>query len=314
MKKTDSIVAVICCLAVGALVAFFFEKYTLFYILSAVPAISIISLAVSSLIALKGEKIPKSFIDNTLMCLACMGVSILFTKNVLQIILLGLSLYFLVGLLVHFMWRTISAKNPQKPVDKQEEKKEPEKSEPRKIDADSLTVDTFTLGEVFPWTEYVYPGDHVQAVLKYESFDVVASFTDLTEEEETAVAESAGKASLFVLENTPYIIINFADIVRLQFSINMQKMKKEVRDGWFKSPSRTVTVYLLESNDGTLRAIRTFNIGFISVLKDKLRAQLTMDKDQIDRSIHMGESFYDVRQMESLAQHSSVIHEPGIQL
>lgn len=176
-------------------------------------------------------------------------------------------------------------------------------------------IDSFVIGKVFPWKEYVFPGDHIIPDINMNGFDVVASFTDLTPQEDQAFATSEIKVSLFEYLGMPFIIMNYDDVVRLQFSINIQKMKPWAREHWVDDKENCfIRVFLLESNDGTLRGIRHFELKMMPVLKRIVATQLQMERDDIDGLIRVVEGQFDVPQMEVMAQYTEIVPRPEAEL
>ena len=246
----------------------------------------------------------------------------IFSKNVYDALLLGCAFFIIVGLLASLFLKqneTIRLEKDAAGPSGDEEEKDGggdsvlSSQQLDKMVKESLRIDSFTIGEVFPWSEYVYPGDHVTPDLNMGGFDVVASFADLTPQEDQAFSTSEIKLSIFEYGNIPFILMNYDDVVRLQFSINIQKMKKGFRETWVRDEKNSlVRVYLLESNDGTLRGIRSFEMKMMTVLKRILSKQLSMTREEIDNRIRYAESLFDVRQMEVMAQYSEIVPRPGV--
>ena len=249
------------------------------------------------------------------------GGGFIFTRSVLDAILLGCSLSGIVWVLLA-AWginRKVVDNKKASTESTQETNKEAKKSTVAKefdvMLKDALRIDTFEIGKRFPWDEYVYPGDHITPDINMKGFDVIASFTDLTPKEEQAFGTSEIKVSIFEYLGMPFIILNYDDIVRLQFSINIQKVKAGAREEWVNDKvNGFIRVFLLESNDGSLRGIRHFELKMITVLKKIISAQLQMEKEEIDGLIAIVESQFDVRQMEVMAQYTEIIPRPEIGL
>ena len=167
-----------------------------------------------------------------------------------------------------------------------------------------LRVETFRLGEKFPWPEYAYTGEHVTAVINNLSFDLVISMCGLTMKEKMAIATELPVISIFIYKSIPFFIINFGDIVVSQVSINVLKMKEEIRDHWFASDYNIIRCFLLEGHDGTLQADRTFSFPYMRELKRLLKVQLSLDLQQIDHIIDEAESKYSICEMQIRATYT----------
>lgn len=254
--------------------------------------------------------------------LILIGCGFIFTRNIADALLLGCSFTGLVGAPL-VIWAT---------KDKGAEKKEPEntaqESEAKQApgplvkdfdemisSGEAFKIESFSIGGVFPWKEYVYPGDHIVPDLNMKGFDVIASYTDLTPQEVQAFATSEIKVSIFDYLGMPFIIMNYDDVVRFQFSINIQKMKGWAREEWVNDKENGfVRVFLLESKDGTLRGIRHFELKMMPVIKRIVSMQLQMERDDIDGLIHVVEGQFDVQQMEVMAQYSEIVQRPEVEL
>lgn len=265
-------------------------------------------------------KAPGFMVAMITIAIVLIGGGFIFTRNILDAILLGCSFSGIVWVLL-FAWGI-----NRKGVDQKTSEIAPEAttdglkmSHVNKLSDEmlegALRIDSFKIGELFPWKQYVYPGDHITPDINMNGFDVIASFTNLTPKEEQAFATSEIKVSIFEYLGMPFVILNYDDIVRLQFSINVQKMKEWAREEWVKDKDNGyIRVFLLESNDGTLRGIRHFELKMIAVLKRIVSVQLQMEKDDIDGLIRVAEGQFDVRQMEVMAQYTEIVPAPGIEL
>ena len=290
MKKTN---IAIWGIAIAALlsIVFFFKGWILPFRILASVFVAIILLFIIGIIAsvkdIKKEmgKMPGPMVALVIAAVILVGGGFIFTKNVLDAILLGCAFSTIIGTI--FML-----------FDKQFDV----------MMKDALKLDSFVIGKVFPWKEYVYPGDHITPDINMSGFDVVASFTDLTEKEAQAFSSSEIKVSVFEYLGLPFIIFNYDDVVRLQFSINIQKMKDWARETWVNDKENGfVCVFLLESNDGTLKGIRHFELKMMPVLKRIISTQLQMTREDIDGLIRVVESQFDVPQMEVMAQYTEIV-------
>lgn len=323
MKKSNVLAWILAVSAALSILLFFVGNILPFRILAWIPALGLLMLLIGVVSALKGEKMPSPVVLKTIFAILVIACGFLFTRKVYDAILLGCCFECLVGLLVFQIGKAFRSEdtNPQKgPKLSKDTKTGDNSSEPihgKKNTAisDALGIETFTIGKVFPWKQYVYPGDHIVPDINMGGFDVIASLTDLTNQEKYAFGTSEIKVSIFEYSGVPFVIMNYDDIVRLQFSINIQKMKAEARQVWVEDKENSlVKVFLLESNDGTLQGIRSFNLKTMPVLKGILSQQLSEDKEEIDGKIRYGESLFEVRQMEVMAQYTEIIPRPEIEL
>ncbi len=170
-----------------------------------------------------------------------------------------------------------------------------------------ISIESFVIGEKFPWHEYAYIGDHTTPVLNQKSFDVIVSLCDVTWKEKKALTMIVPTISIFIHKTIPFIILNFDDVILVQFSINIKKLKPEAMDKWLDSDNNFVRCFLLEGNNGTLEASMYFNYNQMGVLKRLLTSQRSLTKGQIDDIIQEGESKYSIYEMIACATYTGEI-------
>lgn len=328
MKKTYIIGGIAAIVAILAIILFFLKAVLPFHILAWICVIPVFLLLfgyIATVIDLRKDKtrIPFSLTLPLLLALILIASGFLCTRTVSDALLLGCCFVCLLGVPLFLM--ALKDGKKAKPVDaKPKEPSKPSTSKvvPEEMFKESMNLDSFTIGEVFPWKEYAYPGDHVSPVLNAEGFDVVASFTDITEDEDEAFASSEIKVSLFVHNSViPFIVFNYGDVARIQFSLNILKMKEGYRKLWIDNNDyNTVNVYLLEGRDATLVGIRRFSLNLMPEIRKAVAKELEfaqkgyLDKDTIDSEIKRVESIVSVPQMEQFASHSEIVPRPEIEL
>ena len=323
MKKSNVLAWILAVSAALSILFFFVGSTYPFRILAWIPVLGLLTLLIGVLAALKGEKVPLPVVLKSIITILVIACGFLFTRKVYDAILLGCCLECIVGLLIFQIGKAVrlaDMKTEMDPKSSKDTKKEniPLESIRGEYDtsiSNALGIETFTIGKEFPWKQYVYPGDHIVPDINMGGFDVIASLTDLTNQEKYTFGKSEIKVSIFEYSGVPFVIMNYDDIVRLQFSINIQKMKAEARQVWVADKENSlVKVFLLESNDGTLQGIRSFDLKTMPILKGILSKQLSEDKEEIDGKIRYGECLFDVKQMEVMAQYTEVIPRPEIEL
>lgn len=162
---------------------------------------------------------------------------------------------------------------------------------------DDLRIETFILGEKFPWFEYAYPGNHITPVINSESFDVVISLKDIAWKEKRAFSMVLPVISIFIYKAIPFIVANFDDMIVVQFSINILKMKIESIDHWLKSDYNLVRFFLLEGNNGTLVSYIHLTLPHMKELKKIIATQRQLNREQIDSIIEEGEAKFSQYEM-----------------
>ena len=160
----------------------------------------------------------------------------------------------------------------------------------------------YIIDEKFPLEGYNHLGDHISVALDENSFDVVISLSNLSEQEKIAIAHNEFEIFVVATSFVPFIIIKFGNVFKADMTINIQKMDKDYHNIWFKSDIDTVKIFLLEGNDATLKCIRTFKFENMYFLKEICKKQLQLSKNQIDEYINYIYQNVSIEQMMQFAQ------------
>lgn len=163
------------------------------------------------------------------------------------------------------------------------------------------------LGEVFPLKQYVQPGDFTSAFLTASSFDVIISLTDLTEEEEYAIADEEFDVYIVDTDFGPFVVFQFGDGLRFDFSLNIHKMNQTSIPAWLQNPDETVRIYVLEGSDSVVKAVRFIPFKKMYDLKVSCMRQLERSKSEVDAFIHQVYAQYSIQDLIRNAQHHFIV-------
>ncbi|MGZ2609492.1 hypothetical protein [uncultured Bacteroides sp.] len=154
----------------------------------------------------------------------------------------------------------------------------------------------YEVGKTFPLKKYLNLGELTVAVFTSSSFDILVSFGNVTKAEVNVFQKSEFEIGLYSENNVPYIYVNFTDKdnpLSFDVSMNIKKLTKEQEDEWLDYESNVVNLYLVDSNTGVLKAMRTISIDFMNDIKDILEGQVNMTMDEVNSSIDLVTSFHD---------------------
>lgn len=79
--------------------------------------------------------------------------------------------------------------------------------------------------------------------------------------------------------------------------MNIKKLTKEQEDEWLDYESDVINLYLVDSNTGILKAMRTINIDFMNDIKEILEDQADMTMDEVNSSIDLVTSFHNTEHL-----------------
>lgn len=154
----------------------------------------------------------------------------------------------------------------------------------------------YEIGKIFPLKKYLNLGELTVAIFTSSSFDILVSFDNVTKVEVNVFQKSEFEIGLYSENNVPYIYVNFTDKdnpFSFDVSMNIKKLTKEQEDEWLDYESNVVNLYLVDSNTGVLKAMRTISIDFMNDIKDILEGQVNMTMDEVNSSIDLVTSFHD---------------------
>lgn len=154
----------------------------------------------------------------------------------------------------------------------------------------------YEIGKTFPLKKYLNLGELTVAIFTSSSFDILVSFDNVTKVEVNVFQKSEFEIGLYSENNVPYIYVNFTDKdnpLSFDISLNIKKLSKEQEDEWLDYESNVVNLYLVDSNTGVLKAMRTISIDFMNDIKDILEGQVNMTMDEVNSSIDLVTSFHD---------------------
>lgn len=158
----------------------------------------------------------------------------------------------------------------------------------------------YEVGKIFPLKKYLNLGELTVAVFTSSSFDILVSFGNVTKAEVNVFQKSEFEIGLYSENNVPYIYVNFTDKdnpLSFDVSMNIKKLTKEQEDEWLDYESDVINLYLVDSNTGILKAMRTINIDFMNDIKDILEDQADMTMDEVNSSIDLVTSFHNTEHL-----------------
>ena len=145
------------------------------------------------------------------------------------------------------------------------------------------------LGEKFPLKKFIQPGDFSTVMLTASGFDVIISLTDITEQEEYAIADEAFDVYILDTDFGPFMVFKFGETFRCDFSLNIHKMKQEYLSDWMQNPDETIHIYVLEGSNSVVKAVRFVPFTKMYDLKVSCMRQMSKDKASVEAFI---QNFY----------------------
>lgn len=142
-----------------------------------------------------------------------------------------------------------------------------------------------TMGEKLPWADYQQLGDYVLPKLTPDAFEVVIALTDLTEVERQALADGKMQIGIVDTQGGPLVVMVFGEEFRCDFHLNLQRMKADMRENWLKEKTEKFVIYILEGKDARLKAMRVVEYSNMKELRERMRIQLNMKKEEIDQKV-----------------------------
>lgn len=149
-----------------------------------------------------------------------------------------------------------------------------------------------TLGEKFPYSEQVVSGDFTRPMLTAESIDVLISLTNLSTDEEKAIGNNSFEIYIQETAMAPMVVLKFGEVFKCDFSLNLAKMDEDFVNIWLESDNRTMTIYLLEGTDSTVKTVRFVPFQNMKYLKQLCKRQLQFNPQEVDQWIMMCNSRY----------------------
>ncbi len=170
------------------------------------------------------------------------------------------------------------------------------------------------LGEKFPLKKYIQSGDFSTVMLTASGFDVIISLTDITEQEKYAIADEAFDIYILDTDFGPFMVFKFGETFKCDLSINILKMKQEYLSDWLKNPEETIHIYVLESNNSIVKAVRFVPFAKMYDLKVSCMRQLSKDKANVDAFIQNVYARYSIPDLIRSAQYHFTVPATEISL
>ena len=158
-------------------------------------------------------------------------------------------------------------------------------------------VESFIIGKPFPWTEYAKKNEEtIRPVLNMEGFDIVISLSNISEQEEEAFCHKDANLSVKNIVGIPFMVLNFDDVLKVDFTLNIMKMKAENRDIWLnlKDPNYSIRIFLVEATTTNLIAMRICPFNDMNYIREICASQVSLKIEQIDSLIKMHQNIYDI--------------------
>lgn len=176
-------------------------------------------------------------------------------------------------------------------------------------------VESFVIGEPFPWTEYaIKNSETIRPVLNTEGFDIVISLANISEQEKSAFCNENATLSVKNITGIPFMVLNFDEVLKVDFSLNIMKINAEYRDLWLKmkDPNYSIRVFLVEATTTNLIAMRICPFDDMNYIREICASQVSLKIEQIDSLIEMHQHIYDVNALAQMADKQYVFKVTSI--
>ena len=170
------------------------------------------------------------------------------------------------------------------------------------------------LGEKFPLKKYIQSGDFSTVMLTASGFDVIISLTDITEQEEYAIADEAFDVYIVDTEYGPFMVFKFGESLKFDFSLNILKLEKDYIQDWLQNPEETIHIYVLEGSNSVVKAVRFVPFFKMYDLKVSCMRQLSKDRASVDAFIQTVYVRYSIPDLIKNAQYHFTVPATEISL
>lgn len=137
-----------------------------------------------------------------------------------------------------------------------------------------------------PHEQYVSSGEYILPVMTEASFDLLISMNDLNADEIDAFSSSPIKVFMKSFDGIPFLVFKFGDEFKIDFSINIKKIKEEYLKDWLNNRAQNVTLYLFEGSDASLQCTRIIQFEGMCNIRNVVTEQLKLTTEEIDTRIN----------------------------
>lgn len=123
------------------------------------------------------------------------------------------------------------------------------------------------IGQQFPFPDYLNRGEGGSTMIVGNFFDIVVCL-DTPTDSEIRSFERKLTVNLYENKSIPFIVLDFEDFNCDSF-INFWKIDQSNDDQWLNSEANAVTLFLIDSKTGILKAIRM--LGLDPAICNKIR-------------------------------------------
>lgn len=134
-------------------------------------------------------------------------------------------------------------------------------------------ITEFAVGQKFPLQKYLNRGEITVSILNQQFFEILCCISHPNAKEIQAFKNGNLTLSLYVTQNTPFIICDFGGGFNFDVSININLLSLNDRAVWLNAKANIISLYLVDATSGVLQVIRTISIPFAQDIKNVLEKQ-----------------------------------------
>jgi len=164
--------------------------------------------------------------------------------------------------------------------------------------------DDYDIGKPFPKQECVKTG--IEGTVPFfteDGFNIVISLSNITEEEIRTFRSDIIYLSIRDIVGIPFGVLNFNNIFRVDFTLNVLKMNKGLIKNWLsnkgKEPETYIILFLVDSSTTNIVGIRQFLFDDMKYIRKICSSQLHSTKEDIDNLIMMNREYVSMDDIET---------------
>ncbi len=162
----------------------------------------------------------------------------------------------------------------------------------------------YEIDKPFPEQQYVSIGQEgSRAILNDEGFDVVISLSDITNEEIKSFVENEIYLSIRNVMGIPFVVLNFGNVFRVDFTLNIKKMEEGAITPWLNNRNEAydIKLFLVEASNTNLTAIRRIPFDGMNYIREVCENQVHSTKEDVDSVIRMSMDYITIDSIEEKA-------------
>lgn len=164
--------------------------------------------------------------------------------------------------------------------------------------------DSYDIGKPFPMQEYIKSGiERTVPIFTENGFNILVSLSNITEEERRTFRSDIIYLSIKDIVGIPFCVLNFNNLFRVDFNLNVLKMNKGLINNWLsnkgKEPEYYIILFLVDSSTTNIIEIRQFLFDDMKYIRKICSSQLHSTKEDIDNLIMMNRAFLSVDDIET---------------